>query len=558
MEFATNNNQVYKSLGNFLFLQVENVPVKKSKLALVVSMAVGMGVSGCSSMKEDTSSQSTVEASSSSSSQLEIDRKQAQLEAREAELKAREMQLSEQAALLAKQGSANTSAAASAGSADGLLPPNAKSGECYARLWVEPKYKTVEKTVVVQEASERVEVIPAKYEMVAEQVLVQEAGTRIEEIPAKYGSEKKRILVSEAQRSWKTAMKKGRPVGDALVAAARSGGADVDGAAPGSCFREYFKAPQYEQYKEQVLVSEASSRIQTSPAKYEMVTEQKLIAEGGQRVIEVPAVYETITERVIDKPAHTVWKKGTGPIQRIDSATGEIMCLVEVPATYKTIKRRVVKTPATTRVEEIPAKYETVKVRKMVAAPQQSSIDVPAEYQTVTKSKLVAPGEYMWRPYSDRSLEKARGVSRTGQKLCLTEVPARYKTKTVRTVLEPASVREIPVPARYDTVKVRKIVQPAQERRVPIPEVTKVVTSQELVSDGFMEWRTILCETNMNRNVGAAIQRALKKEGYNVGTIDGVIGKQTMRAVNDFQRKNKLPVDRYLNMQTIKALGVSI
>ena len=53
---------------------------------------------------------------------------------------------------------------------------------------------------------------------------------------------------------------------------------------------------------------------------------------ASTRLETVPAQYETVTEEVLVRPAYTTWKKGTGPIQRIDQATGEIMCLVEVPA----------------------------------------------------------------------------------------------------------------------------------------------------------------------------------------------------------------------------------
>ena len=67
-----------------------------------------------------------------------------------------------------------------------------------------------------------------------------------------------------------------------------------------------------------------------------------------------------------------VWKKGTGPIQRIDESTGEIMCLVEVPATYKTISKEVLVSPATTRTVEIPAVYKTVSVRQEVSAASES------------------------------------------------------------------------------------------------------------------------------------------------------------------------------------------
>ena len=72
-----------------------------------------------------------------------------------------------------------------------------------------------------------------------------------------------------------------------------------------------------------------------------------------------------------------------------------------------------------------------------------------------------------------------------------------------------------------------------------------------------MQWRSILCETNMTRDRIAQIQSELDKRGFDPGPIDGIIGAQTIIAVNEFQRKNKLPVDRYLNLSTLEALGVS-
>ena len=191
------------------------------------------------------------------------------------------------------------------------LPPNAKPGECYARVFVPPTYKTETAEIVTREASERVEIIPARYEKVTEQVLVREPSTKVEVIPAVYESVEEKILVKPA----------------------------------------------------------------------------------SERIVEVPAVYETVKQTVVDRPAYTVWKKGTGPIQKVDSATGEILCLVEIPATYKTVTKTVVKTPATTRKTEVPAEYITVKKQVLKTAATTREVTVPEEYQSVTSMKLVAPAE---------------------------------------------------------------------------------------------------------------------------------------------------------------------
>jgi len=77
------------------------------------------------------------------------------------------------------------------------------------------------------------------------------------------------------------------------------------------------------------------------------------------------------------------------------------------------------------------------------------------------------------------------------------------------------------------------------------------------VSEAKAEWRSILCETNATSAKIKQIQRALRADGFDPGPIDGVIRDKTMRAVNAYQRRKGLPVDAYLNLETVKALGVS-
>ncbi len=287
-----------------------------------------------------------------------------------------------------------------------MLPPRAKPGECYARVFVPPTYRTETDAVLKREAATRLEVVPAEYGWEEQRVVVKEAGKRVEVVPARY--------------EWK---------------------------------------------EERVLVKEASSRVET-----------------------VPAVYDTVTEQVLERPAHTVWKKGTGPLQRVDHATGEIMCLVEVPATYKTVTKRVLKTPATTR-----------------------KIEIPAEYKSVRRQVLVSP----------------------------------------------PTTREIEIPAEHATVRVKKVVRPETTRTVEIPAEYQNVTKTIQVTDGRMEWRPVLCQTNATEATVQKIQSALARAGFAPGPIDGVLGEQTLSAVRDFQRRKGIS-EGYLTMETLEALGVNL
>lgn len=339
---------------------------------------------------------------------------------------------------------------AATGAAD--LPPNALPGHCYARVLVPPVYETSPVEVVARAASERVEVIPAKYEWVEKQVEVTPPSERVEVIPAKFDT-----------------------------------------------------------VTETVVVKEPSERLEVVPAKYEWIDEQVEVEPAREETITEPAVYDTVSERILVKPAFTTWKKGRGPIEKIDNATGEIMCLVEVPAEYNTVTKKVLVKPESKRTVTIPAKFRTVRKKVMVEPPKTRSVTIPGETRQVKK----------------------------------------------RVMIEPPKTRTIPVEGKYKTVRVRQLVEPAKERRIPVPAEVKTVTKRTLVTDSNLEWREILCETNTDEGVVKALQRALKSKGYNPGPIDGVVGPETMGAVNRFQKDEGLARGQ-LTIKTLEKLGVQL
>ena len=53
-------------------------------------------------------------------------------------------------------------------------------------------------------------------------------------------------------------------------------------------------------------------------------------------------------------------------------------------------------------------------------------------------------------------------------------------------------------------------------------------------------------------------QKALSQLGYPVGSVDGQMGPQTIRAVSLFQARNGLPVTGVLDADTLKAIQTAI
>lgn len=158
-----------------------------------------------------------------------------------------------------------------------------------------------------------------------------------------------------------------------------------------------------EEVDEKVVVRSATQRQEVVPATYKEVEENILIAPAYIKRIPVPARYETRTERVMVQPERSYWKKGSGPLAKIDHTTGEIMCYVTDPAVYEEVKHTDLVAPATVREEQVPATYKTVK-RTVIDRPASiKTIDIPAEYGVMKVSKVkteakverqVVPAEY--------------------------------------------------------------------------------------------------------------------------------------------------------------------
>jgi len=376
---------------------------KLSAIKLVPRMSnIGFGIaftsilSACSSTEYastgDIDSASLVEKSE------QLNRREMELEAREAELRNRS----------ASQGSSGAPAFSASAADSELLPPNAQTGQCYARVWVEPTYKMRDQQLVVSEASERVDIVPARYKTVEEKVLKTPAVTHVVTSPAVYNTVTEQKLIQAGGTYWKTTLRNGAPVNKSLVNTAAAAGIDIAGTSPGTCYHEHFRPAKFVTKMEDVLVREASEKIEPVDADYRWVEKQVLVSEASTELKYFPAKYKTVKEKVVDKLAHTVWKKGTGPIQKMDEATGEIMCLVEVPATYKTISKQVLVSKAETRSIEVPAKYKTVKVRELVSDTTERRTVVPAEYKQVEVTEKISDPTFVWHEVHDDTMSAAR------------------------------------------------------------------------------------------------------------------------------------------------------
>ncbi len=435
------------------------------------------------------------------------------------------------------------------------VPENAKPGECYAKVLLPPKYEKRTEKVLIKEPSEKIKVIPPKLEWVEEKIEVKPEVKEIVPVPPKYKKVTETITVKEAEKKWATSLRKNAPpVSPEILNAAKAGGVDIEGTQPNTCYREYYTPAKYKTVSEEVVVKEESEKIEVIPPKFEWVEKKVMVRPPIKKLVPVPAKYEIVEEKVLVEPEKTVWKKGTNPAQKIVGATGDIMCLVKIPAKYKIIKKKVLKSPATTKVVEIPAEYKTIKIKKLVQPAQVKKVKIPAVRKQIQKTVLEAPPSFVWRKAGE-SLSKEFAF--TGHQICLVEIPAKTVKITKMVIEQPATTKEVIVPAEFKTIKVAKVVEPAKEIKIPIPAQYITVTKMVKVSEPTMKWQRILCKTNMSPDIVAALQEALNKQGYNAGKVDGKLGRQTLAALERFQKDKGLATGG-ITYETLKALGINI
>ncbi len=232
-------------------------------------------------------------------------------------------------------------------------PPNAKPGECYARVLLPAKYETVDEEVVVQEATEKITIIPAEFETTQEKVMVVPEYKRLVVSPPTYQDINETIEVKPAEYLWMSTLDENAiPVNPAILSAiAHQSGLDLNKTQPGICYAEYYQPRRYKTVDEEVVIQAERNITKVIPAAFEEEEKTIEVVPATKKLVEVPAQYEETEEKVLLQPERTVWKKGTNPAQRLSEATGEIMCLVKLPAKYKTIKKKVLKSPPHTEVE---------------------------------------------------------------------------------------------------------------------------------------------------------------------------------------------------------------
>ncbi|MDR1728602.1 MAG: peptidoglycan-binding protein [Acidobacteriota bacterium] len=476
---------------------------------------------------------------------------------------------------------------------------------------IELPLRQITERVLRSQASARLEALSPQLRTETERVMVKEASTRLVEVPAVFETVSERIKVADATREWK----RGRAwVGQAVeVRPLRGFVVGPDGRVDGSrvavpaaanprslgvvdtgvvtadntnldddvmCLVEI--PEQYQVITKQVLKTPATVREEVIPAEYATIDHRVLAADARTREIAIPETYQTVTRWVIDIEklraagykfddkgdiiatptgdrvlrAADVNKQG-GVSAGANSGREGYVREITVPAEYSTITRQVVDRPATVRTVEVPATYKVVKTQVVSRPARTEEVVIPATYKTVTRQVVDRPAttREVAVPAVTRSVERrVVDVPATTRQI---PVPAQTERIERRVIDKPATFREEVVPAEYKTIERMVVDTPASTREVVVPAQYETISYQVKVADAEVVRRAVLCETNATPAKIREIQTALRAAGFDPGAIDGTLRAATMSAVRRYQQAKGLPVDGYLNLDTVKSLGVS-
>jgi hypothetical protein len=175
------------------------------------------------------------------------------------------------------------------------LPPNARSGECYAKVFVPATYRTATERVLVRDASESIEIIPARYEWTEERVLVKDASTELAAVPAEFAAREETYQSAAAHTDWEINKNAN------CVAPTNQAARDV------FCLVDH--PAQQSTIRSQRQVKAASVQTACIPAEYQTVRRQKLVSAATTKKVCTPAEYENIEKQVKVCDSRMAWQR---------------------------------------------------------------------------------------------------------------------------------------------------------------------------------------------------------------------------------------------------------
>lgn len=316
----------------------------------------------------------------------------------------------------------------------------------------------------------------------------------------------------QAGRSEGLALSTSRSISEVSVDADALG-ADVGaGIRAGQCWAQLVKAPVTRRQTVQVVTEDGATRLVVQPPELRTQHRAVVVKDEAQTYRVEPPKFRQVSEQVKVKE--------------------EVRRLVVVPAKFENREEQVLIESARMVLESCRASAQRAAGSGAASSQAKCAREVPARYQTVTRRVLAVP---------ESTREEV--------------TPAVYASITKWVLEEPARTVPVTLPPSTRQMPLTEVAQPAKlSEQVVAPTTTAVDVTQH---EGMPQlvWRRALCENEAQPDVVTAVQTALRERGMDVGTADGKLGRRTMAALMDFQRREGLAIG-LVTFETLAKLGL--
>lgn len=254
------------------------------KILPLAALGLAAALAGCASQPSQTATSNNAQLQQQLS---QARSQQSQLESQNTQLKQQLSANQKQLAEANQQGKTQ-----SPGNGIDLVPPNAKPGECFARVLTPAKFETKSQRMLKSAASERIVTTPARFKWVTKRILVQPASTKVVAVPATYKTVHKRIMVQPSYTMWK-----------------RGHGAIERRDANGDIMCLVTVPAKYETVSTRVINHAAATKTINIPAVYKTIKVREVAQEAGSKTIQIPAVYRTVSHTEQVQAPQMIWTR---------------------------------------------------------------------------------------------------------------------------------------------------------------------------------------------------------------------------------------------------------
>ncbi len=279
---------------------------------------------------------------------------------------------------------------------------------------------------------------------------------------------------------------------------------------PGQCWVQAQVRPRPVQSTQEIVIKDSVNKITVTPAELEKGFKQVVTREGTKTYRIEPPTYRVVSEQVKVRP--------------------EVKRYIVVPAVYENTQQTVTLEEAKTVLDQCRA--AGTRYSSGTGAMSFCARQVPAKQEVVKVKKLVSPETV--RVETD---------------------PAEYKSVTRWIVDKPARAVEVTLDPEYTKVASSEVVRPVEANQIIVPEEKRHLQVTRFEGNARIVSRQTLCDGDINENLVTRLQQSLVKQGFNPGSVDGLLGKRTLDALTEYQTANGLAVGA-LTLESLTALDV--